>query len=237
MWGTNIFLRYSKQLGVTYFCFFTIIGQLCICNYLLFKTIGTSIYISHIVSLVLNMVSNMWAPNGLPPMLSKRRNCARLCGPRISKLVTCVSITHTLNGHLLPFLDTPQMENATKIMCQLTYISCDHDQIWKKGLQILNLLENFCILHSPTGIPGLPVESHYSHQSHLSPTSVHASPTSVPCQSHLSPTSVHTSPTSVPPQFFQSPTRLEGVHRESTGSPQRVHRESTRSPQGVQVLS
>jgi hypothetical protein len=67
MRGTNVFLRYSKQLGVTYFCFLTIIGQLCICNYLLFKTIGTDIYIPHIVSLVLNNLSNIRAPNGLPP--------------------------------------------------------------------------------------------------------------------------------------------------------------------------
>ena len=98
MWGTNIFLKHSKQLGVTYFCFLTIIGKLCICNYLLFKTIGTNIYTSHIVSLVLNMVSNMWVPNGLSPMLSKWRNCGQLCGPHISELVTCVIVAISKKG-------------------------------------------------------------------------------------------------------------------------------------------
>jgi hypothetical protein len=34
----------------------------------------------------------MRAPNGPPPMLTKWRNCGRLCGPRISKLVTCVKL-------------------------------------------------------------------------------------------------------------------------------------------------
>ena len=91
MRDNNTFLGCPKQLSFTYSWFLIIIGCLWIFKPISFKTIGINLHIPHIVSIVLNKVSNMWASNGPPPMLTKRRNRGRLRGARISKLVTCDS--------------------------------------------------------------------------------------------------------------------------------------------------